>query len=132
MHFLALAKVLSLVMYVGWIPHVCQSQDGPSIILCCILCVCNSSLEYFIPPSKKDRKNGPFGFLFPESALCVNGSQKMLTSELQVMCHRAVTRHTISLETKRLSISAGFPGPWVWSHCILNTGSYHTVPYIQT
>jgi hypothetical protein len=42
-------------LYMGWIPQVGQSLDGPSFCLSSELCLCNSFHGYFVPRSKQER-----------------------------------------------------------------------------
>ena len=47
-------------------PQMEQSLDGLSFSLCSILCLCISSHEYFVPPSKKDQSIHTLVFLLLE------------------------------------------------------------------
>ena len=53
-HLLASTIVSELVIVYGMAPQVWQSLDGLSFSLCSMHCLCISSHEYFVPPSKKD------------------------------------------------------------------------------
>ena len=57
---------MGLVVVYGMDPQVGQFLDGHSFSLCSELCLYNSFLGYFVPPSKKDQSIHILVFLLLE------------------------------------------------------------------